>query len=41
MFSGTQCPYVSVCGDEVIGAATLEGPMTYDAILDKYWVFRT
>ena len=32
MVSGTQCPYVGVCGDKMMrGAAALEGPMTYDS----------
>ena len=30
MVSGTRCPYVSVCGCEVVkGAAAPKGPMTY------------
>ena len=30
MVSGTRCPYVSVCGYEVVsGAAAPNGPMTY------------
>ena len=31
MVSGTRCPYVGVCGDEMRGAAAPEGPMTYDS----------
>ena len=30
MVSGTRCPYVNVCGCEVVrGAAAPKGPMTY------------
>ena len=30
MVSGTRCPYVSICGCEVVGeAAAPKGPMTY------------
>ena len=30
MVSGTRCPYVTVCGCEVVrGAAAQKGPMTY------------
>ena len=32
MVSGTQCPYVGVCGDKTLKGETLkaEGPTTYD-----------
>ena len=36
MVSVTQCPIVSVCGNEMMrGAAAPEGPITYDSILDR------
>ena len=38
MVSGTCCPYVSVCGYEVVsGAAAPKGPMTY---ADFIWASR-
>ena len=34
MVSGTRCPYVSVCGCEVVrGAAAPKGPMTYAVVI--------
>ena len=34
MVSGTLCPYVSLCGCEVVrGAAAQKGPMTYASLV--------
>ena len=43
MVSGTQCPYVGICGisgDEMIrGAAAPDGPMTYDSTKGNFLRF--
>ena len=40
MVSGTRCPYVGVCKDELVrGAAAPEGPMTYDSTWGNFLRF--